>query len=197
MACTIDLDGLLSYPVFTSLFALFHVQLGHLFHALGSIKSNIPRPLVSHMTLCGWQRRIKLQSNLKTSTKKNQDDLSAFRSKPLIRRRKKDSISPPTAPNQIVICPLSRWVWSNVGKVTASLCRLMYFISTSCCYKFIIYPSGGLFTLPSYAPTTQSPWQQGSQASGRGEVWYVSCVLIQTLSPQPSITRLLSFTHSH
>lgn len=113
MVCTIDLDELSSYPVFTSLFALFHVQLGHLFHTLGSIKSNIPRPLVSHMTLRGWQRRIKLQLNLKTSTKKNQDDLSAFRSKPLIRRRKKDA---PPAANQIVICPLSRWVWSNVGK---------------------------------------------------------------------------------
>ena len=71
-----------------------------------------------------------------------------------------------------------------------------YFISISCCYKFIIHPGWVSFTLSSYAPTTQSPWQRGSQSirPGRGmicELRVKSHAPAWTLSPP-----LALFTHS-
>lgn len=61
--------------------------------------------------------------------------------------------------------------------------------------SFIPAENGTLFPPMPLQPSLHD--NQNLKHKAWGEVWYVSCVLIRTLSPQPSITLQLSFTNSH
>lgn len=135
------------------------------FPSWGSIKSYLVLSYLIYLRTAGNTRQTLMEP------KKIQDDLRAFFFFHFVQRllkgfyQNKDEwfhlacaqTDPKHHPGHVGSQRLMSESNSFVGWV-------VYFISISCCYKFIIHPSWGLLTHSSYAPTTQSPWQPGSQA---------------------------------